>query len=161
MGKITIGIDPGVHTGVAVYNCTIQSFLHISSTNIVEAQAIVQQYAQEADNDVVIILEDPRLIRRRANMTSALRMRGVGSVMRDASMWCEWARHNNIPLYRKGLGITAKGRQGAEMFKQLTGITRRTNSHERDAAMIALHMSVTDHSIIKQFAHEQKNRKGK
>ncbi len=123
---IIIGIDPGVHTGFAVWELEGDKLL------MCEAMGIVQTMQLVLDHDpALLVVEDARMRggSRQASM-------GAGSVRRDCSIWEEWARAHGIPL--KCISPADKGpKLSAEAFQRLTGWPVGLNEHARDAAAIA------------------------
>lgn len=133
--SIIIGIDLGTHTGVAIYrDGALFDLLTIEPFQLAETIADL--------SPARVVFEDSRLQshtwRRGIHNTPAqLKIaRDVGQI--DA--WCRL-----IVAICERLGITAHGispkqkgaKLDAEQFKALTGWAGRTNSHERDACMVA------------------------
>lgn len=63
------------------------------------------------------------------------RLQGVGSVKRDAAIWDDYlaglgADYEMVEPKRNVTKLTQDG------FKNITGYGKRTNEHERDAAML-------------------------
>ena len=129
-----IGIDPGNHTGIAVYHDGVLVDLRTVSPSEV-AEVLRTSGATR------VVMEDsrlqsavfPRAVGPRAMLKIA---RNVGET--DQRCWriealCETA---GIELIRVSpLGKGAK--LNAARFKEITGWTGRSNQHERDAAMCA------------------------
>lgn len=135
---VVIGIDPGVHTGVAVY---IDGKLHrCESMGAHEAWALVRGLA-ECGPPVMVVFEDARLIggiggAKVGSKEAAARAQGAGSVKRDCALWAELLEELGCPY--RSISPKAKGAKvGAEEFARITGWSWRTNCHGRDAAMIA------------------------
>ena len=92
---IYIGIDTGVHTGVAVWDSSNKSFTDIQTTSIHKAMDVVRDYKERCCRDglgLVVRVEDPRQRRwfgteRMSRDEERKRLQGVGSVKRDASIW--------------------------------------------------------------------------
>ena len=127
-----IGIDPGAHTGIAIYHGGKLQALHTIEPHR------VAEFLTGANR---VVFEDSRLtsfmfttVKSRA---AALKMaRNVGEV--DA--WCKLivalCADLGIPAY----GISPKGKGAkvkAPAFEVLTGWAASSNEHTRDAAMIA------------------------
>ena len=137
MSKI-IGIDPGVHTGLAVWDTEIHGFSLVETMNIVAAMDAVQQIANGGE-DVVLVAEDARqriwIPREKSISEYRGKMMGAGSVKRDSQIWEEFAKYNVLPL----ILVPPKNNRTklkAEPFRKLTGWTGRTTEHSRDAAML-------------------------
>ena len=135
---ILIGIDPGVNTGLAVWDADAQQFAEVTTTTIVAAMDIVLHYAGQG-RAVTLYAEDARQrkwIPREASLSQFKgRAMGAGSVKRDCSIWEEFAKHHVLPLVlvppRKGMT-----KWDAAYFAKVTGWTGRTSDHARDAAML-------------------------
>lgn len=129
-----IGIDPGVHTGMAFFK----------AGKLVELRTIhpLTIYDVLAASDVSrVIFEDSRLTSPvwSRGTTAAARIkiaRNVGQVDGICALIVEACERIGIDA----LGISPKGKGAkldAEQFAKVTGWTGRSNAHERDAAMCA------------------------
>ncbi len=129
---IIIGLDPGVHTGVAMF----------SNGRLASLATCPPHMLAEAIKDASrVIFEDSRLtsfmFTTVKSRPAALKMaRNVGEI--DA--WCRL-----ITSLCEAAGIPAHGispqNKGAKLsateFNRFTGWTGKSNQHERDAAMVA------------------------
>ena len=135
---IVVGIDPGLHTGLAVWDTTSRQFLEIRCSGIVDAMRYLGELQAERQIGLVVF-EDARKRKwiPRQNSVSEFQGRamGAGSVKRDCSIWEEWCREYKIdfvaPPPRKGMTKLTDA-----YFQGITGWDRRTNEHGRDAAML-------------------------
>lgn len=135
---VFIGIDAGVHTGVAVWNGG--RFTSIETLPLWRALRFVEEAAAAYPKDgVCVVVEDARQRRWYPDMGSASRnkgrLMGAGSVRRDSAIWAEMLRDNGIThrLIPPRKGLT---KLTAEAFARLTGYKGRTSEHSRDAAML-------------------------
>ena len=135
---VIVGIDPGVHTGVAVWDTSARQLLNVTCCGIVEAMAYLEDLHRERTIKVVTI-EDARqrrwIPRERDFRQLKGRAMGAGSVKRDCSIWEEWCRMHRIefnPIPPKN-NVT---KLSDVQFRGITGYDRRTNEHGRDAAML-------------------------
>ncbi len=132
--SVILGIDPGAHTGLAIYRDGALVALRTIAPVELEAEIVALW-------PIRIIFEDSRLQShtwtKAASRAAAAKMaRSVGQV--DA--WCSLivaicAKHG-IPAH----GISPLGKGGklnAEAFEKATGWTASSNEHNRDAAMVA------------------------
>ena len=132
--SVILGIDPGAHTGLAIYRDGALVALRTIAPVELEAEIVALW-------PIRIIFEDSRLQShtwtKAASRAAAAKMaRSVGQV--DA--WCSLivaicAKHG-IPAH----GISPLGKGGklnAEAFEKATGWTASSNEHSRDAAMVA------------------------
>jgi len=135
---IVIGIDPGMHTGLAVWDTSSRQFLDIRTTNIVDAMDYLRQIREERGIGLVVF-EDARQrkwIPREKDMKQVKgRAMGAGSVKRDCSIWEEWCRFYCID-YVASLPRYGMTKLTDAYFRGITGYDRRTNEHGRDAAML-------------------------
>jgi len=132
--KIIIGLDPGVHTGVAVFrNGELYSLFTISP---LEIPGFIQGSVARR-----IVFEDSRLTSpvwgRGVNARSAAKIaRNVGQV--DAFCGLIVAACASAGISAHGISPKGKGAKlNAEKFAAATGWAVRSNQHERDAAMCA------------------------
>lgn len=133
MSKLIASIDPGVKTGLAIWDCEKQSFRHIATLSIVEAMHDI------SDLNICgalrkVIFEDARL-RKWYGKNSASKIQGAGSIKRDCSIWQEFCEYYNIP-FEAVAPQKGQTKWSAEKFKRLTGWTGRTSEHARDAALL-------------------------
>ena len=129
-----IGIDPGTHTGMAFFK----------AGKLVDLRTIhpLTIYDVLAASDVSrVIFEDSRLTSPvwSRGTTTAARIkiaRNVGQVDGICSLIVEACERIGI----EALGISPKhkgAKLDAEQFAKVTGWTQASNSHTRDAAMVA------------------------
>lgn len=129
---IMIGIDPGVHTGVAAID---KGGLQVVATmSAVKAEQLVCMYAAEAGGQVAVFFEDARL-RNWFGSKGREALQGAGSIKRDCHRWEEWLIHHGIS-FSKIAPRNNSTKLTAEQFKKITGWQGRTNEHGRDAAML-------------------------
>lgn len=132
--SVTVGIDPGTHTGVAIYR----------AGRLVELQTIEPHQLVEVIETVMparVVFEDSRLIsptwKRGVSNAAQLKIaRDVGQI--DA--WCRLivATCERLQIPAHGISPKAKGAKlSAAQFAVLTGWEGRSNEHSRDAACVA------------------------
>lgn len=133
---ILIGIDTGIKTGFAH---SIDGVLQdVSTQTILSAQDRVLEIRDEAaqsDVKLVVCIED---VRKRTWVDHSIgkeRLKGVGSVTRDCSIWQEFCERNGLRhILVPPSNIDTK--RSAEDFEMITGWTARTSGHARDAGMM-------------------------
>lgn len=141
MVKYAIGIDPGVNTGLAIWDCYERKFKRLETDGIVTAMAELTDFLRYvgAMDDCVIYIEDARQrtwLPREKNLSEYRgRLMGAGSVKRDCCIWEEFGIYYGIPV------VLLPPRKGAtkwtsDYFKKVTGWTGRTSNHARDAALL-------------------------
>lgn len=135
-----IGIDTGVNTGFAVWDTDKQTFDRIECLKIHSAMKIVlNTVLANPFTEVVVRFEDARQ-RRWIPDTHDIRRemgrrQGAGSVKRDCQIWEDFLHDNGIRFEaRAPRNNTTK--MSSDTFKNLTKWPKRTNNHERDAAML-------------------------
>lgn len=142
--KILIGIDTGVHTGfaVAIDRGNGGELEQVESLSITQAmEQIRDRINLDGKDNIFLYIEDARkrtwfgsMDARQAKSGAGVR-EGVGSVKRDAQIWEDWCKENQINfkmIHPKNNSTKYK----ADTFKKITGWTGRTNEHARDAAML-------------------------
>lgn len=129
---IYIGIDPGVNTGVAVWNSDTKKFYAIESMSILDAMYIVND--QHCGCKVTVIIEDARQ-RKWFGKSGKERLQGAGSIKRDCQIWEDFLKANEI-LHYWVAPKNNKTKMDATTFKNMTKYFGRTNEHGRDAATL-------------------------
>ena len=135
---IYIGIDTGVHTGIAVWDSERKEFVMVDTLKIHEALQIVSSYAYK-DIPLCVRFEDARQrkwIPMSKNMTAELgRAQGAGYVKAHCHIWEDFLTDYRIPFeaIAPRRNVT---KLSAEQFGRITGYKRRTSEHARDAAML-------------------------
>lgn len=136
--RVILGIDPGVHTGIAKFiNGDLVELFTIKPHQIAETL----RYAMPS----LVLFEDSRLqshawnAHSKANKSVALATaRSLGQVDALCGLITAICEEMSIPCH--GISPAAKGmKRGAENFEAVTGWSKRSNQHERDAAMVAWH----------------------
>lgn len=133
------GIDPGVNTGLAVWDTEKRMFRMVATCSILQAMFCIRLVREQFEQPVHIIFEDARqrrYIPREKNISEYRgKMMGAGSVKRDCSIWEEFAKHHVLPLVLVAprAGMT---KWDAGYFARVTGWQGRTSDHARDAAML-------------------------
>lgn len=142
--KVLVGIDTGVNTGfaVAIDRGHGGELEQVTCLTITKAMHQVNELiVQHGKGSLQLIIEDARkrtwfggADARQARSGAGIR-EGVGSVKRDAQIWEDWCKENDINfkmIHPKNNSTKYK----ADTFKKITGWTGRTNEHARDAAML-------------------------
>ena len=127
------GVDPGVKTGVAIWNYEQQRFLSIETFNIIEAMRRLLYFSEHLGG---IIFEDARL---RGGKPGKERLQGAGSIKRDSKIWEEFCKCYLIP-FQPVKPTSGNTKWKADYFKRITGWDKRTSEHSRDAAVLVFGM---------------------
>ena len=135
-----VGIDPGEHTGLAVWNSEEHYFVDIYTCKLHEAQVRLYDIWRLSNRkDMFVVFEDARQ-RRWIPDTHNIRRemgrrQGAGSIKRDCQIWEEFLTDFGIPFEaRKPQAGGTKW--SADFFKKVTGYTGRCSEHARDAALL-------------------------
>lgn len=140
--KLLIGIDPGTHTGLAVWSKTERRLWMVDTMTITQAMKTVEAYVcafNEAEvwthlYEVVVFFEDARK-RSWFGHASRERLQGAGSVKRDCAIWETFCEELGVE-YRKVAPKHNTTKLTASQFKVLTSWQGRTSEHSRDAACL-------------------------
>lgn len=132
---IFIGIDPGTHTGVAIWNSEEKQFLDIKTMMLHQALQLVITMCQIWKRENVMVLFEDARQRKWFGADSNAKMQGAGSVKRDASIWEEFCTDYQI-AFRALPPAPGNTKLKPDYFKALTGWRGKTSEHARDAAMI-------------------------
>lgn len=133
---IFIGIDPGTHTGVALWNKK-EKILAVETKKIHNALSYVKAMHDVYKDQLIVVFEDARKRTWFGSKESKVqaKQQGAGSVKRDCAIWEDFLQDNDIDFESvKPVGGMTK--LDAERFNRLTGFKGRTSEHGRDAAML-------------------------
>ena len=134
---IFIGIDPGTHTGVAVWDTTRGEFLLVVTLQVHRALDVVRGWAAQHHDDIQVVFEDARLRTWFGKGDTNAKMQGAGSVKRDCSIWEDFCKDYGIPYWAKP-PVKGATKVSADYFKMVSHYQGRTSEHSRDAAMLVL-----------------------
>lgn len=129
-----VGVDPGVHTGFAIWSRAERRLTTVETLGITHAMTLIRTMA-DAGSLHSVRFEDARL-RKWFGARGREALQGAGSVKRDCAIWQEFLQGlGGVPFLP--VSPQAKGRKlDAEQFKRVTGWQGRTSEHGRDAAML-------------------------
>jgi len=133
--SMLIGLDPGTNTGVAIFEDGKLTKL----TTWTPLQLITLLPGLSVDR---VIFEDSRLISpvwgRGTNQAAKIKIaRNVGQVDAICNLICNLCDEMKVSAH--GISPKHKGRKlDAETFNKIMGWTKKSNQHERDAAMCVL-----------------------
>ena len=86
MKNYYIGIDPGVSTGLAIWDAYNEKWEGIFTLNIIKSMEKVLKYHNKETLSEVVC-EDARLVRYK---TDPIKAQGAGSIKRDCKVWEEF-----------------------------------------------------------------------
>lgn len=135
MADIYIGIDPGTHTGIAVWSHKEQRFFMLGTKTMYEAtEDIINLVNKHGRDNIFVRFEDARK-RNWFGKAGREQLQGAGSIKRDCSLWEEFLTAKNIPFATVAPKANST-KMKPEAFAKYTGWTKRTSEHARDAAML-------------------------
>jgi hypothetical protein len=130
-----IGLDPGSFTGVAIFEN--KKLTRLMTWTPLQLITLLPSLSVDR-----VIFEDSRLISPvwGRGTTSAAKLkiaRNVGQVDAICNLICSLC--NEMKVSAHGISPKHKGRKlDTETFNKITGWTKKSNQHERDAAMCVL-----------------------
>lgn len=136
---IYIGIDPGTHTGLAVWDTREGKFLSLETMLIHQAMTFILKWslkAEDSGQEIQVVFEDARQ-RKWYGKESNDKLQGAGSVKRDCSIWEDFCRDYQIPFVAVP-PMKGGTKVNESYFKTISGWKGRTSNHARDAAMLVL-----------------------
>lgn len=140
--RYRIGIDPGVSTGLAIWDSRNKKFELLMTSKIHVAMDFIREFFdQNKSEGVFVTVEDARLRGHGYNdngLTDAKKM-GAGSVRRDSSIWDDFLSDEQIPYKMKkpnGKSNELAKNKNLKIFQLNTKYTERCSEHARCAAML-------------------------
>jgi hypothetical protein len=131
MSNLIIGLDPGVKTGFAIWNCDKKEFEEVGSRGIVSAMQIIKWKA----NDIKLIRFEDARQRTWFGGKGREALQGAGSIKRDCKIWQEFCEYYKFS-FEMIKPVKGQTKWDSAYFKKVTGWTGRTNEHGRDAAVL-------------------------
>lgn len=126
-----IGIDPGVNTGIAIYDCSKKQLIECYSSDFWNAVNVLKSYTNAC---VFVEMPGTKAVWHTAAKSQAAKNRtavNVGSVLREAELIIELAiKLHDVIICEPSRKIDA------QLFEKITGWEQKTNQHSRDAAML-------------------------
>ena len=137
---ICIGIDPGTHTGLAVWDSREGKFLSLETLPIHKALDKVRVWmltCKDTETEFNVVFEDARQRTWFGKGDVSAKMQGAGSVKRDCSIWEDFCKDNQISYWAKP-PVKGATKVSSDYFKMISHWTERTSEHSRDAAMLVI-----------------------
>lgn len=137
---ICIGIDPGTHTGMAVWDTRQGRFLSLVTLPIHRAIMDVLQWqvaCLQSHEQMEVVIEDARQRNWFGHGDVAAKAQGAGSVKRDCSIWEDFCKDHGIPFQAKP-PVKGATKVTSVYFKMVSNWQGRTSEHSRDAAMLVI-----------------------
>ena len=127
---LCIGIDPGVNTGIAVYDMETKGII---SVNTVDIHIAMNRISGNKELIKLVRFEDARL--RKYITGGREKLQGAGSIKRDCKIWEDYLTWLGIP-FQMVAPKDNRTKLKADRFEVITGYLHSTNEHGRDAAML-------------------------
>lgn len=146
-----VGIDPGVNTGICIYNSDTKEIIKLltldfwDTITLFTRLAEMQHYFCIDEEIITVIIENSALNKptfSKAGGETARKMqkisRNVGSNQRESVLLIEGIRRMGFavkevrPSGKKGM----KRKWSKEVFENITGWKKQSSQHSRDAAML-------------------------
>ena len=136
VNKVRVGIDPGVKTGLcAVANGEIATLLSCAVPVAMEFVRTIRDLPALEGADILVLIEDARQ-RTWFGDSGPEVWQGAGSIKRECAIWESFCEYHRIPfkMVKPQVGGT---KWTHKQFMMATGYRKgRTNSHQRDAALL-------------------------
>lgn len=139
-----LGLDPGTHTGWAMWDTERFEFIEVRSLLIHEALWELESGKRDGLGPHLIVMEDARLRKwfGKADADEAragsARREGAGAAKRDATIWDHYLTDAGFPFLKRKPVNT---KRSAEEFRRLSKWEKPTNEHARDAGMLVLQVN--------------------
>lgn len=129
-----IGIDPGVNTGIAIWDKDKKNFQDIYTGTITKIMDDIKAFMFFGQDKFLIRIEDARK-RTWFGKAGREQLQGAGSIKRDCGIWEQFLIEIKAN-YEFVAPKNNKTKMDAKRFKLLTKWEKQTNEHSRDAAML-------------------------
>lgn len=130
----TIGIDPGTHTGLALWD-SYSKELSLHTFSIIEAIDYLDRHLQSEEIDCVFVEDAHKRVW--FGKTGRERLQGAGSVKRDCNIWVEYCKSRGL-TYKLVAPMSINTRMSKERFRRITGYSKNTSVHSRVAGQLAM-----------------------
>lgn len=133
--RYAIGIDPGVNTGIAIWDKQKKAFEQVTCMKIHTAMQLLLDRLQMS-SAILVRLEDARL-RTWFGKAGKEQLQGAGSIKRDCGIWQDFLEEKGIP-FQLVPPKANKTKVTRAWFAAASGWQGKTNNHARDAGMLVL-----------------------
>lgn len=146
--RLLLGIDPGTHTGLALFDVDEGRLTRCGSLPFWEAAEAVTELSAEI---AAVVLEDARRIgiyAKHSQLHGARRdraARSVGMIDRDVQLWLDLCERLGLPVMT---AEPTRKKWDAETFRNITGWEGRTNEHARDAGRLVFGRSISQTLLL-------------
>jgi hypothetical protein len=129
-----IGIDPGVETGMCVWDCFGKRIRQVATVKIHVAMAGVKFWHDSYPDGVLVRVEDARK-RKWFDGAGREKLQGAGSIKRDSKIWDDYLQDLGV-AYEMVAPADNKTKLDSKRFAMVTKHTGKTSEHARDATML-------------------------
>jgi hypothetical protein len=140
MKRFSIGVDPGKHTGAAVYDRKERRLIEVVTIDFWRfAFDFHLRYPPNVVHKLIVELPNTTAVwHKKAKKREAIEKTAVnvGKSLREAELLADWAG-------RVGYEVITRHPQGKvddAIFRRITGWKGRTSQHARDAAMLCFEL---------------------
>ena len=138
---LTIGVDCGEHTGIAIYDAPQKKITEFKTTDFFGAISFVKTFSKETSKIIVEVPSDFVYARndfKQAKVRDRMCI-NIGLNRRESQLLAESLRRCGFAVLEV-LPVRAK-KWTAEQLKRYLGIDARTSQHVRDACRLAWYPS--------------------
>jgi hypothetical protein len=133
-----LGIDPGVNTGLALWDSNAKAFTDIQTVKIHTALDYVKNLSELLKENLLVIVEDARKRKHDRGLTDE-KKQGAGSIKRDCKIWEDFLTEKMVRFRLTAPNGRLNSLAESSKLKIWTANTRwekRTSEHARCAAML-------------------------
>lgn len=150
-----LGVDPGTHTGLALWDAAAQRFLEVRETTVHRALEYVATLIV-TDPLLPVVFEDARL-RIWFGNAGRERLQGAGAAKRDATIWEDFLEDKGVPYVARKPASGSTGWKQDD-FRRRTGWEGKTNEHARDAGVLVFGYRVHEVAqLIRSWEQQRAN----
>lgn len=128
---VYIGIDPGVQTGLGIWDAQDKKLIQV---NTMQIHIAMERVVGWRSSRLKVRLEDARL-RKFFGSSDREKLQGAGSIKRDCKIWEDFLTYHMIE-FDLVAPKNNRTKLSVASFTRITGWKERTSNHARDAAML-------------------------
>jgi hypothetical protein len=133
--QVIVGIDPGVNTGIAIWDRLEKKLRVVTCVGFIEALDWIDSLTASTPRESIHVRYEDARLRKWFGSAGREQLQGAGSIKRDCQLWEEFLTREGLS-FEKVPPKNNKTKTDGKYFKKITGWEGRTNSHSRDAAML-------------------------
>lgn len=147
-----IGIDPGAHTGFAIWDCKAKKITQIATFDFWECIEKIYELAysthfnfSDVRTEIAVVIENPGgnrpTFREHQTKFREKLSQNIGMNKRDAQLIIQYCERSGIKVLPIIPGKHSQSKVKPDVFSQITCWIGRTSQHGRDAAMLVFQHS--------------------